>query len=129
MSLTTKEQLLSRKVRRYTVCNVAETGDSFRIQSLTEKEKSEYEAGMMSKTGAVSRDRMVDAYRRLFVLCVVDESGNRIFSDSDLDALEQVDAIIVARVFNVAHEHCGFAKGDIEEIVKNSSRVHVEGSP
>ncbi len=127
MSLTTKEQLLTRAKRRYTTVTITETGDTFRIQSLTEKEKSDYEATMMSKAGAISRDRLQDAYRRLFVLVVVDEAGNRMFSDGDLADLENVDSLVVARVFQVAHAFCGFEKNDIEDIVKNSSRVHVAG--
>ena len=127
MNLTTKEQFFKRAQRRYTTVNIAETGDNFRVQSLTEKEKSDYEATMMSKAGAISRDRLQDAYRRLFVLVVVDEAGNRMFSDDDLAALENVDSLVVARVFQVAHAFCGFEKNDIEDIIKNSSRIHVAG--
>ncbi len=126
-NLTTRNELLGLTKRRFKTIDIPELDLTFRIQSLTEREKSEYETALLTKTGrGVSRERLTDAARRLMVLCLVDDDNNRLLEAGDVSALSQLDAIVAAKIYNECQTHCGFGEEDIEQIVKNSESVSVE---
>ncbi len=126
-NLTTRNELLGLTKRRFKTIDIPELDLTFRIQSLTEREKSEYETALLTKTGrGVSRERLTDAARRLMVLCLVDDDNNRLLESGDVSALSQLDAIVAAKIYNECQTHCGFGEEDIEQIVKNSESVSVE---
>jgi hypothetical protein len=60
-------------------------------------------------------------------LVSVDDQGNRVFSDADVDKLAEVDSAVVGAIYDAARLHCGFAPNDIESLVKNSSAGQVAG--
>ena len=125
-NLTTRNELLGLTKRRFKTIDIPELDLTFRIQSLTEREKSEYETALLTKTGrGVSRERLTDAARRLMVLCLVDDDNNRLLEPGDVNALSQLDAIVAAKIYNECQTHCGFGEEDIEQIVKNSESVNV----
>ena len=127
MTLTTRGELLGLTKRRYKTIEIPELELTFRIHSLTAREKSEYETALLTKTGrSVSRERLTDASRRLMVLCLVDDNGDRLLEPADVGTLSQLDAIVASKIYDECQSHCGFGDDDIEEIVKNSERVHVD---
>jgi hypothetical protein len=99
-------------------------GIKLRIRSLFEGEKEAYEAGLVTAKGDVTRDTMLNARRRLIALCLCDENGERILSDADLDSMKALDAADMAYLQEECQTFCGFKKGDIEGLVKNSEPVH-----
>lgn len=127
MTIASREALLKLCERRYSTIDIPERDISIRIQSLSEAEKSQYETCLIAKNGrGIMRERLQDATRRLIALCVVDEEGKRIFSDSDLSAIANLDSYISSRIYDACQEHCGFNKGDIDETVKNSEGINVD---
>ena len=107
-----------------------DAGLTVRIQSLTEKEKSAYETQLIAKSGrGIIHDRLQDATRRLIAICLVDEKNDRIFSNSDIDKIGELDSFVSSRIYDAAQEHCGFNKNDIETTVKNCERISVVDSP
>ena len=126
-NLTTRRELLGLTKRRFKTIEIPELNLTFRIQSLTEREKSEYETALLTKTGrGVSRERLTDAARRLMVLCLVDDDDERLLEPADVGTLSQLDAIVAAKIYDECQSHCGFGDDDIEQIVKNSESVSVE---
>jgi len=129
MTIASREALLKLCERRYSTVEIPEREISIRIQSLSEAEKSQYETCLIAKNGrGIMRERLQDATRRLIALCVVDEDGKRIFSDSDLSAIANLDSYISSRIYDACQEHCGFNKGDIDDTVKNSEGISVDDS-
>ena len=129
MTIASREALLKLCERRYSTVEIPERDISIRIQSLSEAEKSQYETCLIAKNGrGIMRERLQDATRRLIALCVVDEEGKRIFLDSDLSAIANLDSYISSRIYDACQEHCGFNKGDIDETVKNSEEISVDDS-
>tara|TARA_R100001230_G_C5583107_1_gene101438 strand:- start:131 stop:529 length:399 start_codon:yes stop_codon:yes gene_type:complete len=129
MTIASREALLKLCERRYSTVEIPERDISIRIQSLSEAEKSQYETCLIAKNGrGIMRERLQDATRRLIALCVVDEDGKRIFSNSDLSAIANLDSYISSRIYDACQEHCGFNKGDIDETVKNSEEISVDDS-
>ena len=126
MKLATRKQLIGLCQRRYVEVELPELDASVRIQSLSEKEKSDYETRLISKNGrGILKDRLADATRRLIALCVVDANGDRLFDNTDLSIIAEMDSFVSSRIYEACQEHCGFNKQDIETAVKNSDRVSV----
>lgn len=126
MKIATREQLIGLCKRRYVEVEIPELEATVRIQSLSEKEKSDYETRLISKNGrGILKDRLADATRRLIALCVVDQNGSRLFSNNDLSVIAEMDSFVSSRIYEACQEHCGFNKQDIETAVKNSDRVSV----
>lgn len=122
MNKGTKSKLLGSTKRRFVDVPVGSNGDSatYRIRSLTEKERSAYELSTRKSTGKEFEARLEDARRRLLVAVLVDDDGNPILGPLDAIGLQDVDSAITGRLFDAAWEHCGFARGDVENLVKNS---------
>jgi hypothetical protein len=113
----TREALLGKTSRRYK--DVVIHGESYRIQSLTELERTQYEIALQGKKGFA-----FEKARRLFVCkCLVDADGKRLLLDSDEEQLKNVDGGLIGLLYSEAQEHCGYAKDEIEELVKNSEEV------
>jgi hypothetical protein len=127
MKIASRAALLQLCERRFAEVELPDVNVTVRIQSLSEKEKSDYETVLISKNGrGILKDRLADATRRLIALCVVDETDKRVFSDGDLGVISEMDAFVASRIYDACQEHCGFNRGDIETAVKNSDRVSVQ---
>jgi len=63
----------------------------------------------------------MDASRRLVAICAVDDKGDRLFSDDNVNALADIDALVITRIAKQCEIHIGMTEGDgIAELVKNS---------
>lgn len=130
LTIAGRDDLFSLSETRYAVLkNVGGTGKNFRIRSLTEAEKSDYETLTLTTKGQVNKDKLNDARRRLVALCLVDAQGNRICGDADVDKLKGIDGLITSHIYDECRVHCGFEDGDIEKLVKNSENVADSDSP
>jgi len=126
--IANRNDILKLCQRRYLDVNVEELGLAFRIQSLTEREKANYETQLLGRNGKVNKNRLLDASRRLVCLCLVDKDGKPLMNSGDVDELAELDGLVVARLYDACRVHCGFDEGDIETAVKNSDRVQLEES-
>lgn len=69
------------------------------VRMMTVRERDSFEQSMASPTGQVSLDNF---RARLCVRCVVDADGQRVFADSDAEALGAKAAPAVARLSDIA---------------------------
>ena len=122
----TREQLIAKSKRRYQEFEIPDFG-KIRIRSLTERERSNYEADIMGSKGEFRKTKLVQARRRLIALTVVDANGNLLLDQpGDVKALEEQDGAITDAIFDQAMVHCGLRENDIEILVKNSESVQIE---
>jgi len=133
MGLANRDELLRKfgtTIRRYETVRLPAAGVSVRIQSLTEGELSSYQRKMWAKGGrGLDPAAMHSANRRLFVLCLVDGSGNRILSNNDADELTGMDAADSSVLYEACTEHCGIDRTDIGDLEKNSETTAEGSSP
>ena len=54
---------------------------------------------------------------------IVDDQGNRIFSNAEIDALGKKSSIALDRVFDVAQELNGIGSDTIKDLEKNSGAI------
>lgn len=94
-----------------------------KIRSLFEHEKEAYEASLRDKNGDVTNESAKASRRRLIALCLCDAKGNRVLSDADVDAMRDKDGTDLAYLQEECQVFCGFKKGEIDAIEKNSEPV------
>lgn len=102
--------------RRFADVQVEGLG-KFRIRSLTDLEKSSYDAAAINKDGKFNRMAAVSANARICVLCCVDGEGNPIFCDEHIGKLQELDAGALGELADECRRHCGFV--EIDEAAKN----------
>ena len=133
MSLASREELLTkfgRKVRRFCEVKLPVSGATVRIRSLTEGELSAYQGKMMDRKGrGFDPAGMKSSNRRLFVTCMVDKAGNRLFSNHDADKLVDMDAADASVLYEACLEHCGIDRADLGDLEKNSEVTSEDSSP
>ena len=124
-TLASAEQLFAPIKRRYQKLTLPVSGLQVRIQSLNERELSTYQAMTLAKTGSFKLSKLEDANRRLIVLCLVDDAGNRILNGSHVAKLEEWDSADTAYLSGECSTHVGLRADEIEGLVKNSSKTSV----
>lgn len=102
----TREQLLRQDVRRYADVTLPNVGKC-RIRSMTERESANLEAKAVDRKGNISIANAKKARARTVAFCVVDGTGERLFSDDDIDALQAIDAGIINTIYDECARHCG----------------------
>jgi hypothetical protein len=115
--------------RRHEAVELPICGMTVRIRSLTEREVSRYQMRTVAKRGGFRTERMLDASRRLIVLCLVNQEGGRLFGDDETDWLVEWDSADTQCLYNACAKHCGIDTSDIEELVKNSEPMPAAASP
>jgi hypothetical protein len=109
---------------------VPEWGGSVYVRSMTAAERSRIEgdAAKFKETKGKDSSFAQTFTVRMAGLCVCDEQGNRLFSDSEFDLLRQKNALAVSRVAEVAQRLNGFSKADVEALEKNSETAQPDAS-
>lgn len=127
----TREQLLGvRSKRRYDdTLTLPISGLSPRIQSLTEREVSRYQMKTVARRGGFQKERMLDATRRLIVLCLVDKAGAVMFAENEIAWMEEWDSADTQYLYDACVKHCGINAADMEDLVKNSDKTPAIVSP
>jgi hypothetical protein len=119
-----KEQILSAQDIEKKEVPVPEWGGSVMVYGLTLAEKDIWNSSVMANGKA----SMTGATASLCSLCIRNEDGSRMFTDDDVDALGSKSAIALNRVFQVAQKLSGIGLDEVEETVKNSEAIQIEGS-
>ena len=123
MTLLSKTAILAAPDLQTEDVEVPEWGGAVRVRSFTGRERDAFEASMVRGEG---RDRKVDLTNmraRLVGLTVIDETGQRLFTDEEVDLLGAKSGAALDRVFAVAQKLNGLSGTDVEELAKNSSGV------
>jgi len=109
--------------RRFRTVTLPVMGATVRIQSLTEREFSGYQAASFNNKGQIRPTGMRDATRRLIALCLVDDDGNRVCGSEQVSQLAEWDSADTQFLYGQCAEHCGINSDDIEDLVKNSKEI------
>ena len=121
MTLLTKSAILAADDLKNEDVDVPEWGGTVRVRAFSGRERDAFEASLVRGDG---KDRKVDLTNmraRLVALTVVDESGQKVFTQDDVDLLGAKSGSALDRVFSVAQKLNGLSGADVEELTKNSS--------
>ncbi len=115
----TREAILQAQDLPHEDVYVPEWGGWVRVRGLTAEERDKFEASILEGQGRNARVRMENIRAKLVALAVVDEEGNRLFTDDDVALLAKKSAAAVQRVFDVAMRLSGLTEEAVEELAKN----------
>lgn len=128
VKLLTRDAILQANDLPYEDVEVPEWGGVVRVRTLTGKERDTFEESISQVKGKKTELRLANVRAKLAARAIVDENGNRLFSDDDISALGKKSAAALDRVFTVARRLSGFTDEDMEELVGNSERDQSDGS-
>jgi hypothetical protein len=106
--MLTRDAILAAKDFDYKDVDVPEWGGSVRIRGLSAKERDGFEASL-----AKSQD-LSNIRSRLVVLAVIDEDGERVFTDADAEKLGEKNAQVMCRLFDVVRNLSGMSDEDLK---------------
>lgn len=93
-------------------------GVEFRVRSLTERERSEYEIAMLDETGEISKDALKEQRKRLIAICVMNDDGTQMFDSSNLTELDSIDGGFAGELYDFLLKFC-----KLREDVKKESNT------
>jgi hypothetical protein len=115
MGILTKDQILSANDSALLKVPVPEWGGDVYIKVMTCGERDAYENEWVRK-----KETGVDDFRAKFLAkCLVDENGQRLFGNGDIDKLAAKSSKIINRLWLAAMEHNNLSDDAIEETAKN----------
>lgn len=97
------------------------------VREMTAAERDEYEAYLLDNRGPDEKTNLRGVRARLVVLTLVDKDGNRIFADSDIDAVGRKGARSIEPIVEAAMKLNAMRKKDVEALAKNSETAPGEG--
>jgi len=98
---------------------VPEWGGSVLVRGLTGRERDEFEVSMAVRHGGQMVQDYTNTRAKLAARCIVDEDGQRLFTDSDVAALGEKSAAAMDRIFTVASRLSGLGETDMENLTQN----------
>jgi hypothetical protein len=121
LPLLTREQIYETAPRTYEYCPVPQWKGQVRLQSLTADERDAFEkmiADVKSRRGRseVRMKKNVSVRALLCVMSIVNEAGERLFRNTDMEWLGKKHAAAVDTIFERASLLSGLSEADVEEL-------------
>jgi len=120
VKILTRDAILQAEDLPRELVEVPEWGGCVYVRTLTGTERDAFEASVVEQRGKSTKMNLRNIRAKLVALTVVDEEGNRIFSDADVGQLGKKSAVVLDRLFEVAQRLSGLKDEDVEELAKNS---------
>lgn len=128
-NIVNRAAIVQAHFRQVREVEVPEWGGTVRLRAMSGNERDELEAESFTTTTetvdgkpVVVRHVNVRKMRaRLLARCMIDEAGDRIFADDEIDILGAEDSGLVARLFAVAQDMNGLGMAAKETAEKNSN--------
>ncbi len=117
MALTGQQILQADDLKKEAV-EVPEWGGTVWVRTMTGTERDAFLAVVLPDKGSVEAN-LKNALARLVVRCAINETGERLFSDDDAEALAGKSHIALDRVAIVAQRLNGMRKEDVADLGKS----------
>lgn len=114
--MLTRDDILKAKDRQTETVSVPEWGGDVLVAAMSGTQRDRFEAGIVNAEGKVEMRNM---RAKLVAACVVDENGQAIFSDADIEALGGKSAAALERVVKVAQRINKMGIQDLEDLQGN----------
>lgn len=114
-----REDILSAKDLDLTRVEVPEWGGYVFVRTLTGAERDAFEASVIDPRSRTPKMLMVNVRAKLASLTVCDDTGKRLFTEEDIEALGGKSASALQRVFDIATEINALTDKDVKSLEKN----------
>ena len=123
MTNLTKDAILAAQDLKTESVKVPEWGGEVSVRTMTGTERDEVEAETFLASGDAKSGDAKSRYRnlraRVLVRVLVNEKGERLFGDSDIEALGRKSTAAIDRLFAVAQRLNALTEQDVEALLKN----------
>lgn len=122
-------RLLSREAIRAAqdiesqIVEVPEWGGAVRVKALSGAQRDAYESSVVTMQGDRRVFNLRDLRARFVAVSVIDDEGNLLFGDEDIEWLTAKSARALDRVFRVAQRLSGMTDADLQELEANLGRA------
>lgn len=131
--LLNKASILSTQDRIFEDIEVPEWGGFVRVRSLTAAEKDAFEASLTitKQVGRkiIQQPNLVNVRAKLAAQCIVDENGQRLFSDLDVLELGGKSAAALDRIVEAAKRLSRLDDDDLEKLTAELKNDQPVASP
>lgn len=118
--MLTKDQILSVDDLPKEEVPVPEWGGSVFVRTLRGEELSRWQDMLSKQFDQNGKPRTIQKIMATLVcLSVCDELGERLFTDSDVDAMDKKSAKVIQRLFDVAKRLSGLTDDAVKDLEKN----------
>jgi hypothetical protein len=123
--LLNRDSILAAEDKNYEDVYVPEWNGTVRVAGMSGADRNAYQASMvvLGPNGSVQRLNMADQLAKLLSRSLVDDEGNRLFSDKDVKALSSKDGAVLDRLGDVAMRISGLRKEDLESAAGKSGKT------
>lgn len=115
MASLNRDQILEADDLKREEVKVPQWGGSVLVSTMNGKARDAWEQSLVNGKGV----NMENIRARLVAYTVVDENGNRIFSDADIEALGRKSGAALERVVKVAQRLNKLSDQDLEDVKGN----------
>ena len=124
-----KEDILKAEDLAAEEVDVPEWGGSVLVRGMTGQELDAFQmAARDQRTGQRLPGAMGNIRAKTIARCIVDDDGNRLFTDADVAALGEKSGAAIDRVFAVASRLSGMNDEDQEDAVRDFGPADGSGS-
>ena len=133
MTTLTRDQILESVDLKTATVEVPEWGGTVTIRTMTGADRDSFEQTLVVTDDKGGRKTDLSNMRaKLVAMTVIDDDGNRVFSEGDIGRLGKKSATALARIFDAAQVLNGMADSSEGDATKNSeadpSGVSTSGS-
>lgn len=118
MTLLSKSQILAAADLVTEDVEVPEWGGTVRVRAITAAERDAFETSVVGD--GKGKRNLVNLRARLAALAVVDEAGQRLFTDSEVEVLGGKSGAALDRVYSVAQRLSGLTEQEVQALEGNS---------
>lgn len=120
MKFLSKADILEVSDLETETVEVPEWGGQVIVRSLSGEERDAWEEGLLverKKNGKTTREANLKNIRaKLVAISTVDQDGNRLFTDYDVQALGKKSASALQRIFKVAQRLSGLSDEEVDDL-------------
>ncbi len=128
MAVLNKKDILEIADIKTQLVPVPEWGGEVYVKGLNGAERDKFESSMIEQRGKERSVNMANIRAKLASMSICDESGKRLFSEADVQALSQKSATALQRIFVVAQKLSGIGDDDVAELTEGLKENPFDGS-
>jgi len=117
--MLTKEDILKAEDLDFEDVEIKEWGGSVRVRCMTGTERDAFEASIYEIKGNKANIIRENFRAKLIARTLIDEKGERLFSDKEINLIGKKAAKSLEKIFTVAQKLNGLSQTDEDEFVKN----------
>jgi hypothetical protein len=118
--MLSREQILAVDDLKREVVKVPEWNTEVIVGTMSGTDRDAFETAIFETKGDNTKQNFKNLRAKLLVKTIVDEKGERIFTDADIEALGKKSAKALNRIFQVAQKLNGIGQEAVDEMTKNS---------